>query len=47
MSGWDSFNHLNLMIEAEQQFSIRIPASRIASIRTLGDLHQTINANFR
>jgi acyl carrier protein len=42
VESWDSFNHLNLMIEAENTFGVRIPASKVASIRTLGDLHQAI-----
>ena len=44
VEGWDSFNQLSLMIEAESRFGVRIPASQVASIRTLGDLFQTINA---
>jgi acyl-CoA synthetase (AMP-forming)/AMP-acid ligase II/acyl carrier protein len=44
VKGWDSFNQLNLLIEAEHSFGIQIPASQVASIRTLGDLHQTITA---
>lgn len=42
VNGWDSFNQLNLMIEAEQRFGIKIPASAVARIRTLGDLHEAI-----
>jgi len=45
VEAWDSFNQLSLMIEAEARFGIRISASKVASIRTLGDLHQTIIAN--
>jgi len=45
VEGWDSFNHMSLMIEAELRFDIRIPAAQVASIRTLGDLHQTITAH--
>lgn len=44
VEGWDSFNQLNLMIEAEHRFEVRIPASQVASIRTLGDLLRAINA---
>lgn len=44
VEGWDSFNQLNLMIEAEHRFAIRIPAAQVASIRTLGDLLRAINA---
>jgi len=42
VKGWDSFNQLNLLIEAERRFDVRIPASQAARIRTLGDLHQAI-----
>jgi acyl-CoA synthetase (AMP-forming)/AMP-acid ligase II/acyl carrier protein len=42
VNGWDSFSQLNLMIEAERRFKVRIPASQVASIRTLGDLHRAI-----
>ncbi len=38
MATWDSFTHLNLVMETEKAFSIRLPAARIASIRTLGAL---------
>ena len=44
VDGWDSFNQLGLMMEAETRFGVRIPASQVASIRTLGELHQTIIA---
>lgn len=42
IAGWDSFSHLNLVLEAERRFGIRIPASRIAGITTLRDLHTAI-----
>ncbi len=38
VAGWDSFSHLNLILETERQFSIKIAASRIASIASLDDL---------
>ena len=44
VESWDSFNQLNLMIEAENRFKVRIPASQVASIRTLGDLVTAVNA---
>jgi acyl carrier protein len=44
VNGWDSFNQLNLLIEAEHRFGVYIPAAQVASIRTLGDLYQTITA---
>lgn len=42
MAEWDSFSHLNLILEIERHFSIRIPASRIASIQSLDDLCRTV-----
>jgi long-chain acyl-CoA synthetase len=36
--GWDSFSQISLVMTIEESFGIRIPASRVAVIRTLGDL---------
>ena len=36
--GWDSFSQISLVLTVEDIFGIRIPASRVATIRTLGDL---------
>ena len=33
--GWDSVNHLRLVMEAEREFGIRYPLERIPSLRTL------------
>ncbi len=38
IAGWDSFSHLSLILEAERQFDIRLPASKIAQITKLADL---------
>ena len=42
VAGWDSFSQLNLIMAAESHFAITIPASRVAAIRTLGDLARTV-----
>ena len=36
--GWDSFTHLNLCLQAEDDFAVRIAGDEIPRIRTLGDL---------
>jgi long-chain acyl-CoA synthetase len=36
--GWDSFSQISLVLAVEQALGIRIPASRVAVTRTLGDL---------
>ena len=35
--GWDSVNHLRLVMEAERAFGIRYPLERIPSLTTLDD----------
>ncbi len=36
--GWDSFSQLTLLMAVEEALDIRVPASRVAAIRTLGDV---------
>jgi long-chain acyl-CoA synthetase len=38
IAGWDSFSQISLVLTVEQSLGVRIPASRIAVIRSLGDL---------
>lgn len=42
VKSWDSFSHLNLIVEVERQFGIRLPARRVATIRTIRDLHDAV-----
>lgn len=42
VEGWDSFTHINLLLQAEEHFSIRIPSNQIASTKTLSDLYKAI-----
>lgn len=38
VAGWDSFSQLNFLMAVEERFKITIPASRIAAIRSIGDM---------
>lgn len=38
VAGWDSFNHLNLMLEVEGQLKVTFATKEIISIRSLADL---------
>ena len=40
--GWDSFSHLNLVMEAEKEFGFRMPVRKISSIRNIKDLCDAI-----
>ncbi|MCB1680214.1 MAG: AMP-binding protein [Halioglobus sp.] len=42
LAAWDSFNHLTLVLEAEQAFGLIIPTAAIAGIGSLGELHETV-----
>ena len=35
--GWDSINHLRLVMEVERAFGVRYPLERIPSLTTLDD----------
>ena len=37
VSGWDSVNHLRLVMEAERRFGFSYPLEKIPSMRTLSD----------
>ena len=35
--GWDSVNHLRLVMETEREFGVKYPLERIPSLMTLSD----------
>jgi acyl carrier protein len=39
---WDSFNHLNLILEAESQFSVSLSTSTVLNIKSLAHLADAI-----
>lgn len=38
LPGWDSFGHLNLMMEIEREFSVRFPTDKINQTKTVGEI---------
>ncbi len=38
VEAWDSFAHINLVLQIEQSFDLRIPTAQVVSIRRLADL---------
>lgn len=47
LNDWDSFNHLNLIIELESQLDIKFTASEIESIKDVKFLLELINLKFQ
>jgi len=35
--GWDSFNHINIIIGAEMEFGIRFNVAELESLKNVGD----------
>jgi acyl carrier protein len=41
---WDSFNHINLIVAAEQRFGIKFTTGEIESLQNVGQLANAIAA---
>ncbi len=44
VEGWDSFNHLNVIVAVEQRFGIKMKGNEIGSMKNVGDLATLILA---
>lgn len=42
VEGWDSFNHINLMMMIEGEFGIRFKTSEITHLKNVGELMDLI-----
>ena len=38
ISGWDSFNHVNLIINIEEEFNVRFSNSEVGDLQNVGSL---------
>lgn len=48
IDGWDSMNHVNLFVQIENAFGIRIPSSAIARVHQVRDMIEIVqNIKFR
>ena len=36
--GWDSFNHINLIIQIEEEFHVRFTSEEVGSLKNVGDM---------
>jgi acyl carrier protein len=44
IDGWDSFNHVNIIVSAEQTFGVSFSTSEIETLKNVGDLVAVIRA---
>lgn len=42
VEGWDSFNHINLVMAVEEEFSARFSTSEIAQLANVGQFKELI-----
>lgn len=40
--GWDSFNHVNLILQTEKEFGIRFANSEVSNLKNVGELKALI-----
>lgn len=38
VEGWDSFNHINIVVAVEQHFGVKFKTAEIEQLRNVGDL---------
>jgi acyl carrier protein len=44
IEGWDSINHVNLVLAVEREFKIRLSSSGIAGLKNVGELARLVDA---
>lgn len=44
VKGWDSFNHINLMLSVEGEFGVSFTTDDIQKVKTVGQLVDLLNA---
>jgi len=42
MPGWDSLRHLELMLELEMSFGVRIPADQVSELTSVGAIEDAL-----
>jgi len=45
--GWDSFNHVNIVVAVEQHFGVKFKTAEIESLRNVGELVALIDRKLR
>lgn len=43
VEGWDSINHITLIVAVEREFKVKLTTSEIASLKNVGDLESLVD----
>ena len=38
VNGWDSFEHINLIVAVEEEFGFKIPMGKVVSMKNVGEM---------
>ena len=38
VDGWDSFEHINLVVAVEKEFSFKIPMGKVVTMKNVGEM---------
>ncbi len=41
--GWDSLQHVNLIMDVERHFQVHLPEDRVSAIQTVGDMVDAVS----
>ena len=44
VDGWDSLNHIRLMLSVQKAFGVKFSAQEISRLKTVGDLVELVHA---
>jgi acyl carrier protein len=44
IEGWDSINHVNLVLAVEREFRLRLSSSAVAGLKNVGELARLVEA---
>lgn len=38
VDGWDSFEHINLIVGVEEEFNVKIPMGKVVTMKNVGEM---------
>jgi acyl carrier protein len=44
IEGWDSMAHLRLILAIERRFAVRLPSTKIAGLKNVGDMMDLVSS---
>lgn len=44
IDGWDSMAHLRLILSIERHFKVRLPSTKVARLKNVGDMLELVNS---